>query len=173
MEKRPPKVHAEVRYPAGFFFTPRDWLRFIETKTFSQDRERLGLDDNDVNAIQVLIMLDPDGHPLIQGTGGLRKLRFAKHGSGKGKSGGLRVCYVYFEASSIVALITAYGKNEADNIDPADKKLFKAIIERFGRAIDDGIFDRARNKKESEHHGKGEKEEPGGSPDPRGPDRTG
>jgi hypothetical protein len=51
--------------------------------------------------------------------------------SGRGKSGGNRVCYVYFEEYSVVLLVLAYPKNEKDDLSDAEKKAIKKLIENI------------------------------------------
>jgi hypothetical protein len=73
-------------------------LYFIETTEFTKSWEKLGLDDeDDLLALQLSIMAAPRRSPIIKGTGGLRKLRFAPAAWKVGARGAVRVCYVYFE----------------------------------------------------------------------------
>lgn len=53
--------------------------------------DALGVNDDDLRRLEFDIMMKHDKYPVIQGTGGLRKARFAfEH---RGKSGSVRVCY--------------------------------------------------------------------------------
>lgn len=61
-------------------------------------------------------MLNPEAGPLISGTGGLRKLRFADEQRGKGKRGGLRVIYYWWEAGLQFWLFTIYDKDESSDL---------------------------------------------------------
>lgn len=125
-------VKAELRYPAHKF-APEDLLNFIELDDFGTDWKDLGLDDDDLHLLQILIMLQPQPNNVIQGTGGLRKIRFAPGRWNVGKSGAVRVCYVFFPEVSIVLLVTAYSKSEKDNLSAAEKKQIKQFIERQKR----------------------------------------
>jgi hypothetical protein len=108
---------------------PEDFLHFIELDEFQQDWEQLGLNvENDLWELQNEIMRDPDAAPLIQGTGGLRKLRFSPSRWRVGKSGAIRVCYVYFQPHWTVLLVMAYGKNRKDNLTAAEKRDIAAYI---------------------------------------------
>ncbi len=66
---------------------------------------------------------------MIQGTGGLRKMRFAAPGSRRGKSGGFRVCYVDFTEFGFVFLVAIYTHNEKDNLSQSEKKAAAAFID--------------------------------------------
>src|SRR4051812_39093620 len=106
--------HKERRclvYPLSVF-EPSDWLRFVQSHSFAGDWASYGLDDDDLRTLEIAIMACPDRWPVIEGTGGLRKIRFAAPGSNRGKSGAFRVCFVYFEEYGSVWLVTIFGKNE-------------------------------------------------------------
>lgn len=66
--------------------------------------------------------------------GGLRKVRFARPGSGK--SGGYRTIYVFGGTHMPIFLVTVFAKNEKDNISKAEQAelvtLSKALLARYG-----------------------------------------
>src|SRR5262249_42054939 len=112
---------------------PAELLSFIEMRGFADDWRRLRLTDDDLSDLQQVILTRPRGAPVIAGTGGVRKLRFAPEHWAKGKSGAVRVCYVYFEKFGIVLLIIAYGKKETADLSPAQKQALRRLIERQER----------------------------------------
>ena len=63
-------------------------------------------------------------HPLsgdeIPGTCGVRKVRFGARG--KGKSGGVRVIYYFFDEVNPLYAIFLYGKQEQANLTPQQKQ---------------------------------------------------
>ncbi len=75
----------------------------------------------------------PKAGTVIQGTGGLRKVRFAR--GGKGKSGGTRVIYYYHNDTKPILLLLIYAKADQDNLTDAQKAQLKkhvnAIIDEF------------------------------------------
>ncbi len=73
----------------------------------------------------------PDKAPVIEQTGGLRKLRFAPPGSGRGSSGAYRVCYAYFSAYGTVALFVIFGKNERSDLSPAEARATAKALRAF------------------------------------------
>lgn len=129
--------HATLVYPKHRF-NPEDLLTFIEMHGFTDDWRALGMDDDDLQALQVVMMATPRQGKVVAGTGGLRKLRFAPEKSNRGKSGGCRVCYVYFEEHHIVLLVVVYSKSEQDDLSPEDKATIKKLIDRQQKALDDG-----------------------------------
>jgi hypothetical protein len=127
-KKKPSREEASFQYP-GHLLKPDDLVSFIEAVTFRKNWDRCGLTDTDLFALQVAIMARPKGAPAIQGTGGLRKLRFSPPGSSSGKSGSHRVCYVYFEEVGIVLLVLAYAKARTDTVSPAGRNALRKMIE--------------------------------------------
>lgn len=123
--------------PAGsaFTFTPEEWPTFIQLDLFETEWARLRLGDDDLNRLQLAILADPEKGDLIVGAGGLRKLRYAPIGRGRGKSGGCRVGYVRFEDHGFILLVTVWGKGEKANLSPADRNAIKGIIEAIHREI--------------------------------------
>jgi hypothetical protein len=76
----------------------------------------------------------PKAGRIIQGTGGLRKVRIAQ--PGKGKSGGTRVIYYYHNENKPILLLLIYAKADQDNMTAVQKAQLKkhvdAIIDEFG-----------------------------------------
>ena len=63
---------------------------FIESPAFDRLRE-VYLDDDEYAELQQFMILNPEAGDLVRGSGGVRKLRWKRKGSGK--RGGLRVIY--------------------------------------------------------------------------------
>ncbi len=61
-------------------------------------------------------------------SGGLRKLRFADTRRGKGKRGGLRVIYYWWDAGFQFWLFTLFDKDEMADLTPLQRKVLKARI---------------------------------------------
>jgi hypothetical protein len=78
------------------------------------------------------VAADPLAGDLIQGTGGLRKLRFAK--GGRGKSGGVRVIYYIYVASHPVLLMALFATNGKDNLSKAECNALAAVVAEIKRS---------------------------------------
>ena len=99
---------------------------FVETPLFT----RLVLEyfsDEDYATLQAALAANPEAGPVIRGTGGVRKLRWAR--PGQGKRGGFRVIYYLRTAQGVVWLLTLYPKNVRDNIAPHILKQIREEIE--------------------------------------------
>lgn len=73
-------------------------------------------------------MKDPEAGEVIQGTGGLRKMRFADARRGKGKRGGLRVIYYWWSPGRQFWLYTLYDKDELKDLTQEQRKALKAML---------------------------------------------
>lgn len=99
---------------------------FVELPIFRSRWKTLGLNDDDLKRLQEEILLDPKIGLVMKETGGVRKMRFAlEH---RGKSGSIRVIYVDFEAYEKIFLITAYPKNEKDNLSKAERNELRELV---------------------------------------------
>lgn len=116
---------------------PEDLLHFIETSAFTRAWDKsLQLGDDDLLQLQIAIMENPKCGDVVQGTGGLRQLRFCPASWARGKSGALRVCYVHFEEYGIVLMMSVYSKNEKEDLSDAEASGIRQAIERARRALE-------------------------------------
>lgn len=106
---------------------------FIQTNEFSKNWDNLGFNDDDMRRLELMILPDPTAYPVIKGTGGLRKMRFAFEN--EGKRGGTRVCYVDFVFAETIYLITIYPKSEKDNLSQAERNAVKKMIAALEQSL--------------------------------------
>lgn len=88
--------------------------------------------------MQLAIAADPEAHPIVPGTGGVRKARWTRQA--KGKSGGVRVIYYYWRTiedgtkrliDPEVYLLSIYAKNDQSDMTAADRKAAKKFVENL------------------------------------------
>ena len=94
-------------------------LTVVETSAFARRAEKL-LSIEEHEELVFYLALHPQSGDEIPGTGCVRKMRFAARG--KGKSGGVRVIYYFFDEVNPLYAIYLYGKNEQVNLTPEQKK---------------------------------------------------
>jgi hypothetical protein len=87
----------------------------------------MSLEDADMRKIELDLVAAPDAHPMIKGLRGARKARVAL--PGRGKRGGGRVVYYVMIAPSVLFMLTAYPKNEQDDLSNDQRKAILAAIE--------------------------------------------
>ena len=100
---------------------------FIQTTIFTKLWKNLGFVDEDLRLLELTLLENPKLGDVIQGTGRLRKLRFAFQN--RGKSGSVRVCYVDFEEKEIINLFAVFAKNEQENLSKSERNFLKKQIE--------------------------------------------
>ena len=99
---------------------------FIEVPLFTKRWKEIGLSDEDLLALQIMLLKNPESGPVMEGTGGIRKVRFALEN--RGKSGSVRVCYTDFAEYEVTYLITAFTKNEQANLSDEEKNVLKKLV---------------------------------------------
>ena len=100
---------------------------FVELPAFERHRPRY-LDDAGFALLQHALMANPEAGEVIEGTGGLRKMRFGDARRGKGKRGGLRVIYYWWTAGMQFWLYTLYDKDEASDLTAKERKVLRALL---------------------------------------------
>jgi hypothetical protein len=98
------------------------------------------LTDEDALALEMAILQRPKGFPVVQGTGGLRKMRFAPPKWRKGKRGAVRVGYAYLEQYGTVLLVIAYPKTEKDDLTPNERKTIRRLLARVEQEFARGVI---------------------------------
>ena len=99
---------------------------FVEIPLFSKRWTEIGLDEDDLLALQIMLLKDPESGPVMEGTGGIRKVRFPL--KNRGKSGSVRVCYADFEEFEVTYLITAFTKAESENLTQEEKMFSRSWL---------------------------------------------
>ena len=100
----------------------------VETPVFIRRAEKL-LDELEHAALIEYLARNPEDGDEIVGTGGVRKVRFAA--MGKGKSGGVRVIYYFYDRKIPIYALLIYGKNERADLSPEQRK----TVSDFAAAI--------------------------------------
>ena len=94
---------------------------FVELPAFAKYRA-------DFRSLQQSMLKNPAAGEVIEGTGGLRKLRHADPRRGKGKRGGLRVINYWWDGGERFWPFTLYDKDEMENLSTDQKKTLKAML---------------------------------------------
>lgn len=95
------------------------WITIAELPEYVRHAERLLSEIERWDVIDYLAT-HPKAGALMRGTGGIRKLRWAR--GGRGKSGGVRVIYYFHRERLPLYLLTLFGKSEQANLSAAERK---------------------------------------------------
>lgn len=87
------------------------------------------LSDDAFAELQQMLMKQPHAGRLIKDMGGLRKIRFPDARRCKGKRGGLRVIYYFWDEQCHFWLYSIYDKDEMDDMTTQQRKLLKRALE--------------------------------------------
>ena len=96
----------------------------VETPVFIRRAEKLLSEDEHAELIAFLAS-DPEAGDEIVGTGGVRKVRYGA--KGKGKSGGVRVIYYFYDQDMPIYALLVYGKNERADLTAKQRKAVAAF----------------------------------------------
>ena len=104
--------------------------RFIFTAWFDRDLKLLGKHNSGLRSdLETFLReFDPIVHPVIPGSGGARKARM--QAKGRGKRGGYRVVYYFFDGDT-VWLITMYDKVRKEDLAPTEAKEINRLIDEI------------------------------------------
>jgi len=98
----------------------------VETSIFTRQVRDL-LPDEEYRKLQAALVGKPTLGPLIRGTGGLRKARWAL--PGRGKRGGVRVIYYWAANQEQLFMLLMYPKSERDDLTPAQLRQLRKLVE--------------------------------------------
>lgn len=96
----------------------------VETPEFLSATRKL-MSDEERRLLVDYLAYNPLAGDLVQGTGGIRKVRWGLEG--RGKRGGARVIYFYHAADMPLFALTAYAKNERADLSQQDKNDFRQL----------------------------------------------
>lgn len=100
---------------------------FLELPPFGRSRAQY-LDDEAFRSFQMELLRNPEAGDVIQGTGGLRKVRFADGRRQKGKRGGIRIIYYWWLEGAQFWLFTLYGKGVQGDLSEAQRSVLRQLL---------------------------------------------
>ena len=97
----------------------------IETDSYLRAAKDAKMSEDEMTSAVDLVSADPEVGDVMQGTGGVRKVRLA--GRGKGKSGGYRVVYYYGGGDIPIFMLTVFGKGEKANLTQGERNALRSL----------------------------------------------
>ena len=101
-------------------------ITIAEVPEYIRQVEKLLTETERQDVLTYLAAHPKDGN-LIEGTGGIRKLRWGR--GGRGKSGGVRVIYYYHSDMMPLYLLALFAKNEQDNLSKAERNDLAKLVD--------------------------------------------
>jgi hypothetical protein len=105
--------------------TDRPPVTVVETPEFLAATRKL-MDEAERAILVDYLARNPEEGDIVPETGGVRKIRWGL--SGRGKRGGARVIYFYHSTSLPLFALTAYAKNQRDDVSPKDRESFRNLV---------------------------------------------
>lgn len=103
-------------------------LTVAETSVFQRKIAHL-LSEHEHEELVSYLSEHPAAGVVMEGTGGIRKLRWAR--AGGGKSGGIRVIYYYYDESMPLYLLTVFGKNERADLSKKERNFLARMVKEL------------------------------------------
>jgi hypothetical protein len=94
------------------------------------------LSEEEREAVEFFIACSPEDHPVIPGTGGFRKARWAL--SGRGKSGGVRVIYFFLAKPGRIYMAAVYAKSRTENLSASDQQVLERLAAQIKKGAKEG-----------------------------------
>jgi len=104
-------------------------ITVVEVDPFAATARRAGLGEAERIALVEFLAHNPEAGDLIKGTGGLRKLRWAR--AGEGKRGGFRAIYYFFTSEVPIYLLAVYAKSQQIDLSAEQKRRLTALAEEL------------------------------------------
>lgn len=126
-----PRTNHSNRYVNGVY-SVMAWIAVVETKAFAA-QAKARLTEAEVTALISMLARDPTAGDVIPDTGGLRKVRLGVRG--RGKRGGARVIYYFYNETLPLFLLAVFAKNEKSDLTKAEchtlSKLARLLRETY------------------------------------------
>src|SRR5258708_18194368 len=106
-------------------------ITVAETAVFMRQASAPWSDDERFEFVD-FIARNPEAGDLIPASGGVRKVRWSRQGSGK--RGGVRVIYFYHDPGMPLYLLMIYAKARRDHHSPDASRTVQALVARLKQA---------------------------------------
>jgi len=101
-------------------------ITVAELPEYMRRAEKL-LSDAEHRDVVDYLAIHPKAGDVMEGTGGIRKLRWGR--GGRGKSGGVRVVYYFHSEAMPLYLLTLFAKNEQANLSKAERNELAGLVD--------------------------------------------
>jgi hypothetical protein len=110
-------------------------ITIAETSSYTRMAEKL-FSEEERNGVVDFLAENPKAGDLMEGTGGIRKLRWRRNH--KGSRGGVRVIYYFHNETMPLYLLTLFGKGEKENLTKAERNALASLVKLLVDAHEEG-----------------------------------
>ena len=103
-------------------------VKVLRLEIFSRRAKKL-FTETEIEELAEYLSQNPEKGVVIPNMKGLRKLRWSL--GNQGKRGGSRVIYYYHNPENLILLLSAYAKNQQEDMGTVEKKMLKAVLEQY------------------------------------------
>ncbi|WP_081724294.1 type II toxin-antitoxin system RelE/ParE family toxin [Advenella kashmirensis] len=100
----------------------------VELPTYIRTADKL-LSGSENEDLITYLAEHPKAGDILQGTGGIRKLRWRR--SGQGKSGGVRIIYYYHDERMPLYLLALFAKGDKANLSQAERNDLAGLVDHL------------------------------------------
>lgn len=118
----------------GYKDEERALISVVETQSFIAAAKECMNDAERMDAVAMLAR-NPEEGDLIQGGGGIRKVRFGI--GGRGKRGGVRIIYYFLNPGVPIFMLTVFAKNERVNLGKGELQQLASAAKELARRYGD------------------------------------
>ncbi len=103
-------------------------ITIAETHSFQKESQNI-LGESEVDKLKDFLSINPQSGDIIPGLRGIRKIRWQVNH--KGKSGGARIIYFFYNEKIPVFLLDIYRKSDKDDMSPKEKKVLNNMVDEL------------------------------------------
>lgn len=109
----------------------------IETPTYLADAKQAGMTADERQEVATFVSVNPQAGDMMAGTGGARKFRFKRPGTGK--SSGYRVVFYYGGDDVPLFLLNVFTKGDRANLSKAECNELRTILAKMAQVYREGV----------------------------------
>ena len=103
-------------------------ITIVETHSFQKESQKI-LGESEIDKLKNFLSLNPQSGDIIPGLRGIRKIRWQVNQ--KGKSGGARIIYFFYNTNMPVFLLDIYRKSEKSDMSFKEKKMLNNMVDEL------------------------------------------
>ncbi len=103
-------------------------MTIVETHSFQKESQKI-LGEREVDKLKNFLSLNPQSGDIIPGLRGIRKIRWQVNQ--KGKTGGARIIYFFYNTNLPIFLLDIYTKSEKSDLSSKEKKMLDNMVDEL------------------------------------------